>query len=287
VGQFASLLGSSLTGLSQLFVPSETINTSFGRRIRNSVLGQAEYSLSRRSAFTVAGSYGLLHFSIPGFVDSTMWNVQGGYDYLLDPWNSIAILGTYGKIDYTGTGSTTTAYGGAFAYGRKITGRLAFQAAAGPQEIQSQGSVLGNFRLLYVMANSALRYERRRGGLSLNFSRGLTPGSGVFEGATSNTVSANGHYRFTRLWEGSLTGGYALNDSLAPSASGRVRFTNWFVAANVGRQVGEHAQLNFSYGANDQTNPPSCTIAICGVAGLQQTAGVTLSFHLRRLGYEQ
>jgi hypothetical protein len=216
-----------------------------------------------------------------------MVNVQGGYDYLLDPWNSIAFLGNYGKIDYTGTGASTVNYAGALAYGRKITGRLAFQAAVGPQEIRSQGSVLGNFNLLYIMAESSLRYERRRGGLSLTFLRGLTQGSGVFEGATGDTVSANAHYRFTRVWTGSLTGGYALNDSLAPVGSQRQRFTNWFVGANVGRQVGAHAQLNFNYGVNDQTNPPGCTTVVCGVAGLQQTGGVTVNWHLRRYAYEQ
>src|SRR5215472_10564209 len=70
--QFSSMLGSSVTSLSQSFVPAETINTSFAQRYRNAVLGQAEYSLSRRSALTVAGSYGLLHFTAPGFVSSSM-----------------------------------------------------------------------------------------------------------------------------------------------------------------------------------------------------------------------
>ena len=72
-------------------------------RYRNSVLGQAEYSFSRRSAFTFSGSYGLLHFPNAGYVSSHMLNAQAGYDYLLDPRNSIAILASYGKIDYTGT----------------------------------------------------------------------------------------------------------------------------------------------------------------------------------------
>ena len=285
--QFSSLLGSSVTSLAQTFVPSETINTSFAHRYRNALLGQAAYSLSRRAAFTVAAAYGLLHFNESGFVSSTMVNVQGGFDYLLDPWNSIAILGGYGKIDYTGTGSTTTDYVGALAYGRKITGRLAFQAAVGPQEIQSLGSIQGNFHLVFVMVNSTLRYERRRGGLSLNFSRGLTQGSGVFEGATGDTVSANVNYRFTRVWSASVTGGYALNDSLAPVGAQRQRFTNWFVGANVGRQLGTHAKLNFNYGVNDQTNPPTCTVAVCGIPGLQQSGGVTINWHLRRIVYEQ
>ena len=85
-----------------------------------------------------------------------MVNAQAGYDYLLDPSNSIAILASYGKINYTGTGTTTigngdstTDYLGALAYGRKITGRLAFQVAAGPQEIHFAGpGGVGNFHAL-------------------------------------------------------------------------------------------------------------------------------------------
>ncbi len=287
VAQFSSLFGSPLTTLGQSFVPSETINTSSAQRYRNGFLGQAEYSLTRRSAFTVAGSYGLLHFNTPGFTNSTMVNAQAGYDYLLDPYNSFAILGSYGKIDFTGTASTTTDYGGALAYGRKITGRLAFQAAVGPQEIESRGSILGNFRLLYVTANSSLRYERRRGGLSLTFARGLTPGSGVFEGATSDTVSGNVNYRFNRLWSASFTSGYARNDSLTPTSTGRVNFDTWLFGASGGRQLGSHAQLNLIYGASDQRIPATCSVLICGVPGLQQTVGLTVSWHVFPIRAEQ
>ncbi len=138
--QFASMLGTSLNSVAQTFAPTENINTGAAMRYRNSVLGQAEYSFSRRSAFTFAASYGFLRFPGSGFVNSTMLDAQAGYDYLLDPSNSIAILASYGKINYTGsgtstigTGNSTTDYVGALAYGRKITGRLAFQVAAGPQ----------------------------------------------------------------------------------------------------------------------------------------------------------
>lgn len=284
--QFSSLLGSSLTTLGQSFEPSESINTSNAMRYRNAVLGQMEYSFSRRSAITLAGSYGLLHFTAPGFFSSTMINAQAGYDYALDPWNSLAILGSYGRISYTGTTNSTMDYTGAVAYGRKITGRLAFQVAAGPQEIQSTGGPLGNFRLLFASANSSLIYQRRRSGLSLAFARGLTEGSGLFQGATSDTISANAHYQFTHFWSGSINGGYAVNDGLAPTGSKTAQFDNWFVGANVGRRLGTHAQFNLNYGAQEQLNPSFCTLATCGVTGLQQSVGVSVNWHLRRLEYE-
>lgn len=289
VAQLSSVLGSPLTSLGQSFVPSETINTTIAQRYSNAVLGQVDYSLSRRSDFTVAASYGLLNFETPGFFNSTMVNVQAGYDYSLDRANSIAVLGSYGKIDYTGTATNTSVYGGALAYGRRITGRLAFQAGAGPQEIVSTGSVLGNFRLLYVMANSSLLYQRRRGGVSLSFTRGLTPGSGLFEGATGDTVSGSFFYRFTRFWSANFTSGYALNQSLTPTSAGRVNFDTWFVGATVGRQIGTHAQLNFTYGASDQNAPAACSVSItvCGIPGLQQTVGLTVNWHLFPMRVEQ
>ncbi len=235
-------------------------------RYMNSVFGQAEYSFSRRSAVTFAASYGLLRFQGTGFVDSTMMDAQVGYDYLLDPSNSIALLGSYGKIEYTGTGVSTVDYVGALAYGRKITGRLAFQIAAGPQEIQSilpGGS--GNFHLLGVSVNSALTYQRRRNRVSLDFMHGLSGGSGVFLGATSNTFSFADSYQFSRHWTSTVNAGYALNNSLAPAGVPTPQYDNWFAGADLGRQVGQHMAINFNYGAMRQNNPASCTtVALCG-----------------------
>jgi hypothetical protein len=283
--QFSSSLGTSLNGISQSFQPSETINTGEADRYMNSVLGQAEYSFSRRSALTIAASYGLLHFITPGYFSSSLIEAQAGYDYELSPANSIAILGSYGRVSYTGLSDTTTEYVGAFAYGRKITGRLAFQIAAGPEEIQSVGAPgLGNFNLLFESVNSSLTYARRRGSVSINFVRGLTGGSGVFRGATSNTLSASARYQFTRYWTGSVNAGYAINNSLAPAGVSSLQFDNWFVGANLGRQIGYHAQVNLNYGATEQNPPANCPVVSCGFAGLQQTVGVSVNWHLRALG---
>jgi hypothetical protein len=286
-GEFSFMLGASLSTLSQSFLPSENINTNLAMRLRNSVLAQAQYALSRRSAITLAASYGFLHFEIPGFQNSEMINVQGGYDYLLDPSDSLAILASYGKIDYTGSGRTTSEYGGALAYGRKITGRLAFQVAAGPEEIRMvEPGGSGNFNLVFISVNSALTYQRRRSGVSINFVRGLNSGSGVFFGATGDTASGTAHYQFSRNWVGSINGGSSLNYNLAPAGATRTRFYNWFAGANLNRQLGQHAAINLNYGAVEQNNPIGCTVAVCGGTGLQQTVGVSINWHLLPVGKE-
>jgi hypothetical protein len=295
--QFASMLGSALTNFGLENAPAETVNTGAVMRYSNSVLGQAEYMISRRSTITFGGTYGLLDFNTPGYFNSTMALGQAGYDYQVDRFNSIALLGSYGQINFSGTGTpavgsptiatgnTVTDYIGAFAYGRRITGRLAFQAAVGPQEIEtSHPGGVGNFHQLFVSVNSALSYERRRAGLSLTYARGLTAGSGVYLGATSNTVTASAHYQFTRRWRGYVNGGYALNVSLAPTAATKTQFDNWFVGANMDRAVGTHMHINFNYGANEQNNAVICLVANCGGVGLQQTVGVSVNWHLRPVG---
>jgi hypothetical protein len=285
VAQNSASMGSSMSNLGQAFIPSETINTGDAMRYENSILGQAEYSFSRRSSFTFAGSYGLLHFTGAGYVSSGMINAQAGYDYLLDRSNSIAILGSYGKIDYTGTGISTSDYMAALAYGRRITGRLAFQVSAGPQRIVSSGTTgLGGSNLWFASVNSSLTYERRRSGVALNYLRGLSQGSGVFQGSTGNTISGAGHYQFTRFWTGTVNGGYSLNNSLPSASAASARFDNWFIGGNIGRQVGLHAQVNFNYGLTKQNSPSPCPVVSCGVAGYQQTFGMSVNWHLRPAG---
>ena len=281
IGQFSSTVANSLNSIGDRFQPSETIQTGQAMRYRNTVLGEAEYSFSRRSAVTVSGSYGLLHFPDAGYISSHMVTGQAGFDYLLDPKNSIAVLASYGKIDYTGRASSTADYLAELAYGRKITGRLAFEVAAGPDQIRSTSGPNGNFTLLTWAVNSALTYQLRRTGVSLAFVRGLSGGSGVFFGAKSDTFSGSLHHQFTRFWTASLNGGYGFNRSLALAGQPTSSFDSWFVGANAGRQVGRHAQVGFNYGLLKQDKPSFCPVPDCGVGGFQQTFGITVNWHLR------
>ena len=280
IGQFSSTLANSLNTFGQRFQPSETIQTGQAMRYMNAVLGEAEYSFSRRSSLTFSGSYGLLHFTDAGYISSHMLNAQAGYDYLLNPKNSIAVLASYGKIDYTGASNSTVDYLANLAFGRKITGRLAFQAAGGPEQIRVTGGGNGNFQLWTWSVNTALTYERRRSGISVAFVRSLTGGSGVFFGARSNTLNGSFHHQFTRFWSASVNGGHAFNTNLAPAGAATFSFNTWFLGANVERQLGRHAQVGFNYGLLKQVNPAVCPVASCGVTGFQQTIGMTVNWHL-------
>ena len=280
--QIGSSLESSLNSIGQAFVPSESIQTGNAMRYTNAAIGQLSYSFSRRSAFTFAGSYGLLKFTQSGYFSSHMVTGQAGYDFMLDPSDSIALLASYGKIDYSGSSNSTTNYLAALAFGRKITGRMAFQVVAGPEQIQFDNGTTG--KLWYPSVSSLLTYDWRRASYSISFMRGLNSGSGVFLGAKSNILTLAAHRQFTRSWVGAINSGYAINESLAGTGQPTVRFDNWFVGGNLGRQLGPHLQLNFNYGVQRQNSPAVCPVASCGVNGFEQTFGVTVNWHLRRNG---
>jgi hypothetical protein len=114
--------------------------------------------------------------------------------------------------------------------------------------------------------------------------RGLSSGSGVFAGAESNIITLAAHRQFTRNWLGSINGGYAINNSLAPVGTPTVRFDNWFAGASIGRGIGRHVEVNFNYAIQRQNSPAACPVTSCGVVGLQQTFGVTANLHLRPTG---
>ena len=284
VAQLSSLFEATLTSIGQAFVPSESIQTGNTNRYQNTVLGEAEYSFSRRSAFTFSASYGVLEFSSVGFVNSRMLNTQAGYDYLLDPKDSIAIVAGYGDVSFPGSGSANAKdYTAWFAFGRKVTGRMAFQVEAGPQLIHTATGTQ-HFDRWFGSVNSAISYDRRRSGVSFNYMRGLSGGSGVYAGATTNTFSASAHRLINRNWTGTATGGYALNRSLGPPGAPTTSFNNWFVGANLGRRVGRQANVNFLYGLQKQDNPSTCPVASCGATGFQHSFGMTVNWHLRPNG---
>ena len=75
-----------------------------------------------------------------------------------------------------------------------------------------------------------------------------------------------------------------MNDSLAPAGQPTTSFNNWFIGANLGRQLGPHAAVQFQYGLQRQNGPAICPVASCGVNGFQQTFGMTVNWHLRPAG---
>jgi len=255
---------------------SDTILTQRARRLTNTASGEVNYSLSRRSIVTFAGSYASLNFMDPGFIDSRRITGRVGYDYALAPKDSIALFYDYRRTDFSPTSDRLQTDSFQLSYGRKVTGRLAFQIAAGPLLLHSSLRE----RTLDWTLSGAMTYQTGRSQYSLSYARAPSSGSGVFLGADSHTVTASMRHALTQSWSSSLSAGYAFDQNLAPAGGIVSRFHNWYSSASVKRTMGRHLRLDLSYRFQQQgAGRGTCPVLACGSTQSRQTLGITLEWH--------
>lgn len=269
-----------LNSIQPSLVPSETIETGLVRQLNNTALGEADYELSRRSTVTILGSYGFLHFLNAGYIDDSDVHGRFGYSYALSAKNNIAVTYDYDRMKFAGTNSLIQTDLAQIVFGRKLTGRLAFQAAAGPELVHlANFGAVKNTQVSWS-ALSTMSYELRRNSYALSYSHATTAGSGVFVGSQTDTMMALASRQITNFWSASLTGGYAVNRNLVPVATLANRFDNWYAGASLNRQIGRQVRLALNYEYTEQRSAGTgCPVINCGLPGSTSQIGMTVQWH--------
>lgn len=288
---FASLFAGGPTQAAQTSIqntiqpslaPNGTIQIGLARQLNNIALAEADYDVSRRTSLTFLASYGFLHFLDPGYINTQYIHGRVGYNYSLSAANSIAFSYDYNRTTFGGASNRLQTDQIEMSFGRKVTGRLAFQLAAGPELLRLENYGSPSSRQLSWSASSALTYNLRHSGYSLSYSHGVTPGSGVFFGSKNDGVTGRVSRELSRFWSASLNGGYVLNKDLVPGAFVASRFGNWFAGASLNRQIGQQLRLGLIYAFQNQTSSGGvCPVLSCGLPGSTsfREFGATLDWH--------
>ena len=281
VGELGGIMGS----LNPLFAPSQTILTGRASRISNTFVGEVQYNFSPRASFTAAGSYAVLHFMDTGFVNSRDAMFHTGYNYGLSSKDTVAFIYGFSHTMFDGVNGAQDTHLAHVAYGRRITGRLAFQVSAGPQIIQLNELGLGSTRQVTWSLFSSLTYRLRRTEFGLSYLHGVTAGSGVFFGAESHYFNGSVNREFSRSWTGNWNFGYSRNGVLQntiSSGSPLNKINAWYTGAVVSRRIGRHTRMLFTYSLLRQNgNTAICTAGSCGNILLRHTFGVGFDWHPR------
>jgi hypothetical protein len=269
----------ALNGIQPSLASSATIQTGLSRQLNNTALAEVDYAFSRRTTAVFVGTYSLMHFMDLGYVNSQSFIGRVGYNYALSAKNNIGLTYEYNLLSYAGTSGRLRNNSVQLAFGRKVTGRLAFQLAAGPQLLAFENFEPSMRRQLSWSAFSAISYQRHRTGYSVSYFRGVTAGSGVYLGSNGETVTVTANQGITRSWSASVDGGYAINKALLPAAGFASQFDDWFTSANLGRRIGPQVRVSVNYGYQQQTSRGgTCPVSSCTLPGSFSQGGVSLQW---------
>lgn len=261
-------------------LPNQTIETGAVQQLSNTALGEVDYSLSRRTTLTLLGSYNLMHYFTSGYISSRDTHGRIGYNYALSAKNNLAVTYDHDRASLNGSSSLLQTDLVQLAFGRKVTGRLAFQVAAGPEILRLRNLGSSSTQQLSWSAFTTANYSLAHNHYSLIYSHAATAGSGVFVGSDTDTITAGLTHDFTRFWSLSVNGGYAINRNLAPVATFASRFDNGFAGAVVNRELGRQVRMGLSYEFQRQTGGAgACPVLSCGLADSFNQFAVNLQWH--------
>jgi hypothetical protein len=280
-------LGPTLPGLESSYQPNQSIFTSFGTRYTDSFTVQSAYQISRRSSINVAGSYGFLRFVDAGGIgsDDVIFNV--GYNYSLSGKDTLGVLYRFTADRYPGNPQALNDHVAELAYGRKITGRIALQVFGGPDITIFRVPVGSATQTVGVARGVTLIYALgpgNRSNLSLTYNHGVSNGSGVQLGASTDLVESRLTHRFSRYWNGNFNFGYARNDGLGNLAASQnsQAFNSYYIGGEISRPIGRSSNLSLGYTAQIQTSTQAnCASGNCDTSYTSHRIFSALSWHAR------
>jgi hypothetical protein len=283
--------GGALGGLQSGLTPSESVLTTRGLRLSNTFLTEADIDLSRRSSLTVVGGYSLLHYFDNDFLNSSDAIGQFGFNRQLTRKDTFAVFYRFTGYRYSGFNQSINDNSFQVSYGRRVTGRLAFQIQGGPdiafvtQPLTTTGTTTpagsAQMRVLYWSLNTSVHYQLERTGLAASYNHGVSGGSGVLAGAIADTAQGSANRELTRQLRGGVYGGYAHNtglDGLSKTNPAIQSYSYWFGGVNFARTFGRALEFNANYLLQHQTSSATfCVGPTCNTDLVRQqiSLGVT------------
>jgi hypothetical protein len=291
-------------GLQSNFIPDQSILTARGTRISNAAVGEVNTFLTRRSSLTFVGSYSLLDYISNGLLNNHQIAFQGGYNHQLTPKDTIAVLYRFNAFRFSSIAQSINDHSVQFSYARRVTGRLAFRVAGGPDIAFSQtpigssvvsgvttASSTGRFRQYFWDANAGLTYGWRRTTLAFQYDHSVTGGSGVLAGSLTDNFSGTLSHQISRTLSGTVTGGYSRNNGLAVTSTSSVKnatqiFHYWYVGAGLNRALGRSINIGVDYRFQTQdSNAAFCITAACQSSVREHLISLQLGWRPRPINF--
>jgi len=296
-GGLGGLAGSGSSGVGSVFGPDQTILTGEGQELLNSFVAELDTDLTPRTSITFVGGDYLVHNFTSNLLNSTDPNVRAGYNYRLTRKDTVALIYTFSGFRYSNSDQSFDTHTAQVSYGRLVTGRIAFQIAAGPQIVVSRipltvsggtGPVTTNTTTtLNWSLNTSLTLTGRRNNFGVTYYHGANNGSGVLAGAISDTVSASLQRAASRTFTSGVAGGYSRSEGalVGTTTLSNQTYDYWYGSASLSHPVGRTMGLTLSYTVQYQVPHSAACVsgAACATSTLTNLIAFGVGWHQRPL----
>jgi hypothetical protein len=292
LGGGVALPGGGSTGLQNGLTPGDSVLTTRGLRLSNSFLTEGDIFLTPRSSITLAGGYSLLHYFDNTLIDFGDVIFQAGFNRQMTRKDTFAVFYRFSGYRYSGFNQSINDNSFQVSYGRRVTGRLSFQVAAGPDVAFVTQPITGSTATtttssakqeeLYWSLNTNVQYQLERTGFAGSYNHGVSGGSGVLAGSIADTATGSANRRLTRALTGGLSVGYSHNKGLnllgtTPTSQS---YGYWFGGVNFTRTWGRALDLNLNYLAQYQTSSSAfCVGPTCATSLLRHQISIGVNWH--------
>lgn len=285
-----SLVGTVFNNANNLnpgLTPNQTIYTANGGRFANTSVGDVQYLVSPRGTFTATGSYGLLHFMGSGFINSTSYSASVGYNYKATTKDALGIVYGTNFNRFGGAAYNFYSQSAHLAYGRHVTGRLAFQVSAGPQINRVKSPTSGTFTRISWSLGTSLQYRFQSFNLDVTYAHHATGGGGLLYGADSDDIRVSAGRQITRQWTAAVNGAYARNRAIQQVVGQPANFgyRSWYAGISGSRVLGHYTTLSFNYSLERQYSG-ACVSGTCGPVFLRHVFGLGFNWNFRPIVLE-
>jgi hypothetical protein len=294
-GNIGTPLGSGSIGLQPGLIPGQSILTARGQRLSNSFVPEVDVKLTGRTSLTLVGNYSLLHFFDNDLLNYYSAGFSAGYNHQITRKDTIAVSYSFNAFRYSNFNQSIDDHVVYLSYGRRVTGKLAFQIAAGPDYTSfampitgtsntGTGILSGSSSHVSWALNTSLTYQLRRIGLGLSYAHGVGGGSGVQAGSIADTVSGSATRPLSRTFSGNWSVSYGRNNGLTVNGPGtptaNQTFDYWSTNVGLSHQMGRTMNLGLSYLFQYQnSNAAFCVGPTCAASLVRHEILFTLGWN--------
>ena len=246
------ILAPGISDLTSSILPEQSVLGQRSSRISNSVLTQVSYVLSGTRSITAFGSYGLLRFKNPLFIDSDQSAFGVGFNQQISARDTVSTNFDTSLFSFPSESVRTHSVN--VAYSRFLNNRFSADASGGPEFTIFDSSGAGTSTLISYAVQASLRYRGHKQDLGITFSRGVTGGSGIFNGAETESVRGYLDRPLGRLWDGQIGVGYSRNSPLTQLTNGPAQYDAVFTDLRLNRVLSRNLDFTFGYQLQDQTS---------------------------------